>query len=551
MPTFCRAGVDFGTTFSTISAFVDEVATPLFLEGSPFIPTVITFFDNKVVIGELAKTISEVVKDNVTYFDLKRWVGVNEKNFIKLKEKLQPSYECKLEKGECYMGGIGVRTVFRSVGFLIATYLDVLTKLFEEKYDVKITNLNVSVPADFYTFQRSYMRNAVNNLGIKVDRMINEPSAAALHSILSNPEFTDFVIFDFGGGTFDVSYIKKKGKIIMICDTQGDLFLGGRDIDKSIQHYFFGKYSIEIHPFSLSYMKEGVSTGKSQSFNVLSSNKEINHVNFSKDELNSIVSPFAKRSCEILKAVIDRNEITNAVICMVGGSSLLTEVYNQVNNVAKGTNNKIFRDENLRLSVSFGCSCLHFFTDDPDFTYIDVNSHCVFEIDEMFKPSVLIRKPMPIPYTLRQEKQNNNKFLTAVDIYEGDSQWFLDCQVLIKDVYSTDAVSSLGSGYYRVIQYDLDGNINVWIENKDSTNKRNLKSLITSHKTIKLENFERVQTGSSSLYCTVAELIKYHKLDKNIEAIDSNLFFKIKDYIEINGGISKYIETLRKNGVQI
>nr|UTS94302.1 heat shock protein 70-like protein [Cordyline virus 1] len=551
MPTFCRAGVDFGTTFSTISAFVDEVATPLFLEGSPFIPTVITFFDNKVVIGELAKTISEVVKDSVIYFDLKRWVGVNEKNFVKLKEKLQPSYECKFENGECYLGGIGSRPVFKSVGFLIATYLDVLIKLFEEKYDVKVTNLNISVPADFYTFQRSYMRNVVNNLGIKVDRIINEPSAAALHSILSNPEFTDFVIFDFGGGTFDVSYVKKKGKIIMICDTQGDLFLGGRDIDKSIQNYFVEKYNIEIQPFSLSYLKEGVSIGKSQSFNVLNSKKEITHVNFNKDELNSIVSPFAKRSCEILKAVINRNEIANAVICMVGGSSLLTEVYNQVSDVAKATNNKIYRDENLRLSVSFGCSCLHFFTDDPDFTYIDVNSHCVFEIDEMFKPSVLIRKPMPIPYTLRQERQNSNKFITAVDIYEGDSQWFLDCQVLIKDTYPTDAVSSLGSGYYRVIQYDLDGNINVWIENKDSTNKRDLKSLITSHKTIKLENFERVQTGSSSLYCTIAELIKYHKLDKNIEAIDSNLFFEIRDYIESNGGNGRYIEILRKNGVQI
>ncbi|AFJ05048.1 heat shock protein 70-like protein [Cordyline virus 2] len=542
MPKDCRAGVDFGTTFSTISAIVDGVATPLILEGSPYIPTVITFFENKVAIGELAKTISDSTKANHMYYDLKRWVGVNRGNFISLKDKLKPQYECRFEEDDCQMGGIGSPPVFRSVRFLIATYLDILIKLFEENFNVKVTNLNVSVPADYYTFQRAYMRNVVNSLNIKVDRILNEPSAAAIYSITANPDFSDFVIFDFGGGTFDVSYVKKSGKIIMICDTQGDLFLGGRDIDKEIQKHIKKYEDVNVPTLSLPYLKENVSLGKSQTFNVLNDEHKISHVSFRVEDLDLIVKPFAMRSCKILYDVLTRNEISNAIICLVGGSSLLKEVQRQVSEVARNTNNKTYQDKDLRLSVSFGCSSLHLYTDDPNFTYVDVNSHCVFEIDEMFKPVILIRKPMPIPFKIRERRRNEYKFTTAVDIYEGDSQWFLDSQVLVKDSYNTDAVSKLNEGYYRVIQYDLDGNINVWIENNDSTNKRILKSSITTQQPIKLEKFERIQVGSNALYCVLAELVRYHNLDEAIKHIDPQFSFELKKYIEANGGSQAYIE---------
>ncbi|AFJ05063.2 heat shock protein 70-like protein [Cordyline virus 4] len=540
----CKAGIDFGTTFSTISALVDNKLTPLILEGSPYIPTVLTLFGGKIVIGDLAKTVGRNVTGSTMYYDLKRWVGVSEKNFDNLKNKIKPAYDCKFEKGDCLISGVGDRKVFYPVRSLISWYIKVLINLFEGKFKVKVTNLNVSVPADFYSSQRTYMRSIVNKLGITVDRILNEPSAAAIHTISSNPEFTDFIIYDFGGGTFDVSFVRKRGKIINICDTMGDPFLGGRDIDVAISKYILDKYDIEVDTLSLSYVKENVVNSNSTKFNILDSSMRLVNISFTKDELFRLCAPFSERASVITKTLIERNNVSNALISMVGGSSLLPRMQQDILEVSKATKNKMFVDKNLRLSVSYGCTDLHILLEDPEFQYIDVNSHFIYDLGMFFFPEILIRKPMPVPYINKIEKFSLHRFSTAVDMYEGESLFFLDNNLLVKDSYMTDVVAKIGEKYYLVIQYDLDANIQVYLSSIDGSKIHKLKSTSEVDREILPFNFEQTQISSVNIYSALFSLIIYYYGRKGFEEINLNIPTDIKKFVDSNGGIEKFIRSL-------
>ncbi|AFJ05058.2 heat shock protein 70-like protein [Cordyline virus 3] len=542
---FCRAGIDFGTTFSTISAIVDDKLTPLILEDTPYIPTVLTIFDGNLVIGNLAKTIGSVVKNYTTYYDLKRWVGVTASSFQTIKDKLKPSYFCEFKDEDCHMSGIGTVKKSFSVKTLICWYIKVLINLFEEKFKVKVTNLNVSVPADYYSIQRSYMRSIVDSLNIKVDRILNEPSAAAIHSIFASKNSDEFLIFDFGGGTFDVSYVRKKNKIIMICDTEGDLFLGGRDIDAAIGSYITTQTGTKLSPLSLAYIKENVISSDARDFNVLDENGDSVQVSFDRQKLTALADPFVKKSIYILEKIVARNNIKGAVISMVGGTSLLPSLQSAVKKFANKTGNSVYVDKDLRLSVSYGCTYLHILTEDPDFIYVDVNSHVIFKLGTYFKPEIVIRKPMPIPYVREIQMSNDFVYNTAIDLYEGESLFFLEDKLLVRDNYSTDTVSKKGEGYIQVYSYDLDGNISIYLTNKERSVVKHLRS--TSSDTFKPSplNFKQIQISAASSYIVVTSLLAYHTKDPKFSNLNLSLPSEIKEFVEKNGGFEKFIAELQ------
>uniref|UniRef100_A0AAU6RVQ9 HSP70-like protein n=1 Tax=Pyrus virus A TaxID=3139198 RepID=A0AAU6RVQ9_9CLOS len=548
-----RGGLDFGTTFSTLSCLSSGRFLELVLDRTPFIPTIISFFDGEsVLVGELAKNVQRFSNSYTTFYDLKRWVGVSEKNFNRLKAKIDPKYDCFFKENDCHMSGVGTVKRYLPVKTLINTYIKILINLFEDQHHCKISTLNVSVPADYTTRQRSYMRTILNNLGVKVERMLNEPSAAAIYSTFKSPESNDFLIFDFGGGTFDISYIKKKKNSLMIVDTEGDLFLGGRNIDNAIREELLKLYFFNPSELMLSNLKEDVSRSGAEHHSILDENKQVKQVKYGKKQLDKCVQPFAERAVKLLSDVVLRNNISECTISMVGGSSLLQEVQRQVTLFADSRGFNVSVDQDLRLSVSYGCSCLHHLLDNREFLYVDVNSHSLIDFSIYLQPEIIVRKPMPVPYTHRVERRNDLKFDTSAIVLEGDSPSILDNDLIYSASFSTTDVSALGSGYFIEYKLNVEGNISVSIGDIPGTKVKHLESNIDhTFKVIDLK-YNQIQLSTSEKYSSLVAMAKYYDMFPEMHKFNVLIPFTIKEFCDRNGGFNKYFDGIssRNKGFQ-
>nr|QVY19207.1 heat shock protein 70 [Agapanthus velarivirus]QVY47403.1 heat shock protein 70 [Agapanthus velarivirus] len=547
MTTTVDAGLDFGSTFSTISAVVNGKFVELSLNGSPYIPTEMAIFNgNQIVIGATAKLISNKSKDYAIYYDLKRWVGVTSQNFNEIHRKLNPAYNCYFSDGDCQMYGIGPSKKPYPVKTLIYYYIKTMISLFQSNYSIVVANINVSVPADYSTIQRTYQKSLLRELGVQLNQIVNEPSAAAIFACYLDPSASDIIMYDFGGGTFDVSYVKRLGKIISVVDTVGDLYLGGRDIDASLGKELTKRTGHVFSPFVLAQIKERLSVTTHTIHEFPSKAGKAIKFTFSGDELDNIARPYVRRSMQLVDKLISNNNITSTTIVMVGGSSLLNESFNQVKAYADAHSFKLIRDDNLRLSVSYGCSALFDLNEQSGFTYIDVNSHPLFDIGTNFDPSVVVRKPMPIPYTHQVRHWNTNLMNTAVCVYEGDDPWFLNDEVLVKAEYRNDEVSRLGEGYNVVYEYSVDGDITTAITSLDGKRRKKIENLLKSE--FKLVKIDLIQTQlpSSTEGVVLVDLLKHHKKGGVYEALDLELPYLVNAEIEKLGGIEKLYNELRQ-----
>nr|UYO08065.1 heat shock protein 70 [Crinivirus sp.] len=326
-----KAGLDFSTTFSTISAFVNGKMEVLYLNGSEFIPTCLSITNaGDVVVGGASQVLSSSDVSSCYFYDLKRWVGVDKLNFEVIREKLKPAYVAELVGNDVYLTGINKGFSCRyTVKQLILLYIETLVRLFSKTNALNIISLNVSVPADYKCKQRMFMKSVCDSLNFSLRRIINEPSAAAIYNVSKYSEFNSFLMYDFGGGTFDTSLIVRDGKYVTVVDTEGDSFLGGRDIDKAIQDFIMTENNL-TNPLSSDYLaiiKEECNSLGKNIFNVVDTSGKLITINFSFENLSLCVKPFLDRSLKILDKLVKRRNITSGAVFLVGGSSLLKCIY--------------------------------------------------------------------------------------------------------------------------------------------------------------------------------------------------------------------------------
>lgn len=221
------AGIDLGTTYSAISILNDSGKPEIVknAEGSYLTPSVIAFPSDQegvCIVGDMAKDHLEIEPDRVIK-EVKRDMGTD-KNYSVAGQEYTPS---------------GVSSI-------------ILKKLFQdaEKQVGKIDSAVVTVPANFKEAQRNDTMKAAEKAGINVQHIIDEPTAAAVHYATSNKISGTVMIYDLGGGTFDVTIAKVSGKDIKVITSVGDQNTGGTDIDKiileKIKKEYKEKYSAEL-----------------------------------------------------------------------------------------------------------------------------------------------------------------------------------------------------------------------------------------------------------------------------------------------------------------
>lgn len=312
-------GIDLGTTNSIAVVFRNgEVEMIPNSFGEYLTPSVVTIENNELIVGKIAKQKLVTNPENTTAL-FKRDMGSDKK--IKLgKNKYLPQE-------------------------LSALVLKQLVDDAEKYLDEKVEEIVISVPAYFNAKQRRATKLAGELIGIKVDRLINEPSAAAI--ACHDDEFETFIVFDFGGGTLDASVVDCFENVVSICSIAGNNKLGGIDFDRAISMYFCQQNNIDYNSL-LRAEKESLFLAAERAKIALQNEDEVNmklsirgklySIKISNEILSLISKPILDEIREVIRRAVKDSGFTSSEIdrmIMVGGSSYMPIVRDYLEKLLK------------------------------------------------------------------------------------------------------------------------------------------------------------------------------------------------------------------------
>jgi len=233
-------GIDLGTTYSCVGVFkkgrVEIIANDL---GNRITPSYVAFTETERLIGEAAKNQAVQNPENTVY-DVKRLIGRNfNDDEVQRDLKLLP-YKIVNKNG---LPHIQVQVKGESKTFapaeISAMVLQKMKEVAEAYLGKKVTHAVVTVPAYFNDAQRQATKDAGTIAGLNVMRIINEPTAAAIaYGLDSTAGEKNILVYDLGGGTFDVTVLTIDGGVFEVLATNGDTHLGGEDFDQRVMEHF-------------------------------------------------------------------------------------------------------------------------------------------------------------------------------------------------------------------------------------------------------------------------------------------------------------------------
>jgi heat shock protein 5 len=235
-------GIDLGTTYSCVGVFkngrVEIIAND---QGNRITPSYVAFLEGgERLVGDAAKNQATINPEN-TVFDVKRLIGrkYSDKS-VQADKKLVP-YNIVSDSGdkpaiEIEQGGKKVKFAPEEVSAMVLQKMKITAETFLGK---EIKNAVVTVPAYFNDAQRQATKDAGTISGLKVERIINEPTAAAIaYGMDKTGGESNVLVFDLGGGTFDVTLLTIDNGVFEVLSTNGDTHLGGEDFDQRVMQYF-------------------------------------------------------------------------------------------------------------------------------------------------------------------------------------------------------------------------------------------------------------------------------------------------------------------------
>ncbi|MDE2348269.1 MAG: Hsp70 family protein, partial [Gammaproteobacteria bacterium] len=237
-------GIDLGTTNSCVA--IMEGGKPKVIEnseGDRTTPSIVAFTkDGEVLVGQSAKR-QAVTNPQNTVAAVKRLIGRKFGDDVVKKDMSMVSYKiAKADNGDAWVEVQGKNMAPPEVS---ARVLMKMKKTAEDYLGEPVTEAVITVPAYFNDSQRQATKDAGRIAGLEVKRIINEPTAAALAYGANKKKDEKIAVFDFGGGTSDVSILEVGDDVIEVKSTDGDAHLGGKDIDQKIMDWIASEFQKE------------------------------------------------------------------------------------------------------------------------------------------------------------------------------------------------------------------------------------------------------------------------------------------------------------------
>ena len=342
-------GIDLGTTNSCVS--VMEGNEPVVIpnaEGKRTTPSVIAFVDGgEIKVGDPAKR-QAVTNPTKTVYSVKRFMG---NKFSESKKETQ-RVPYKVVKGDNDTPRVDIDGRLYTPQELSAMILQKMKKTAEDYLGTSVEEAVITVPAYFNDAQRQATKEAGEISGLKVKRIINEPTSAALaYGLDKKGQDQKIVVFDFGGGTHDVSILELGDGVFEVLSTDGDTHLGGDDVDEKIIDWLADEFkkdeSIDLRkdPMSLQRLKEAAEKAKIELSS--SAQTEINlpyitatdsgpkHLvrSLTKAKFDQLIDDLVKRTIDPCKTALKSAGLSKSdidEIILVGGSTRIPAVQDAV-----------------------------------------------------------------------------------------------------------------------------------------------------------------------------------------------------------------------------
>jgi molecular chaperone DnaK len=337
-------GIDLGTTNSVVA--VMEAGQPAVIvnqEGARTTPSVVAFTkDGERLVGQVAKRQAVTNPEN-TVFSIKRFMG-RKFDEVTAEASRVPYKVSRAQNGDAW---IGVRDKKLSPPEISAIVLQKLKQAAEDYLGEKVTDAVITVPAYFNDAQRQATKDAGKIAGLNVLRIINEPTAAALAYGLDKKKDETIAVYDFGGGTFDISVLEVGEGVVEVKATNGDTHLGGDDLDDRIIEWLATEFKksegidLSKDRMALQRLKEGAEKAKIELSTAMET--EINlpfvtadqtgpkhlQVKLTRAKLEQLVDDLLQRTMAPVKqaladAGVDPRKIDEVVL--VGGSTRMPKV---------------------------------------------------------------------------------------------------------------------------------------------------------------------------------------------------------------------------------
>jgi molecular chaperone DnaK len=351
-------GIDLGTTNSVVS--VMEGSSPKVLinsSGSRLTPSVVGFTDKgERLVGQIAKH-QQVTNPENTVFSIKRFMG-RRHNEVAAEEKTVPY---KVVGGAAELVKVNVRGKEYTPPEISAMILQDLKKTAEDYLGEKVDRAVITVPAYFNDAQRQATKDAGTIAGLKVERIINEPTAAALAYGVERKKNEKVAVFDFGGGTFDVSVLDIGDNVFEVLSTNGDTHLGGDDLDEVLINFLADEFKktegidLRKDPMAHQRLKEAAEKAKCELSNQVESTVNLPfitadasgpkhlQITLTRSKFESLAEPiFERLKNPCIKAMSDAkmNPADIAEVLLVGGSTRIPKVVSIVRDLFKKEPNK-------------------------------------------------------------------------------------------------------------------------------------------------------------------------------------------------------------------